>query len=220
MKKKSFAVIGLGRFGYSIVKELANNNADVLAIDRSEENVSAVADFINNCAICDSTKKKDLDELGIKSIDHVVVAIGNNLEASILTTINLKALGVKDITVRVDESDYKEIFKTLGATSVIIPEEASAISLANKMVSDTILDYYKIDSDYSIVQIKVGPNFKSKSIVDLGVRQNYAISIIGIIREGKFVMPNASDMILNDDILMVIGTKQNIRKFDSFVNGD
>ena len=145
MKKKSFAVIGLGRFGYSVARELANNNADILAIDKSEENVNEVADFINNCAICDSTRKKDLEDLGFKSIDHAIIAIGNNLEASILTTINLKALGVKEITVRVDDSEYKEIFKTLGATGVIIPEEASAISLANRIISDTILDYYKID---------------------------------------------------------------------------
>lgn len=216
--KKSFAVIGLGRFGYSIVKELANNNADVLAIDKFEENVNEVADFVNNCAICDSTRKKDLEDLGLKSIDHVVVAIGNNLEASILTTINLKALGVKDITVRVDDSEYKEIFKTLGATSVIIPEEASAISLANRMVSDTILDYYKINSDYSIVQVKVSAKFKEQSIVSVGVRQKYFISIIGIIRNGKFLMPDANEQIKNDDILMIIGKKQDIKKFDTFLN--
>ncbi len=216
--KKSFAVIGLGRFGYSIVKELANNNADVLAIDKFEENVNEVADFVNNCAICDSTRKKDLEDLGLKSIDHVVVAIGNNLEASILTTINLKALGVKDITVRVDDSEYKEIFKTLGATSVIIPEEASAISLANRMVSDTILDYYKINSDYSIVQVKVSSKFKEQSIVSVGVRQKYFISIIGIIRNGKFLMPDANEQIKNDDILMIIGKKQDIKKFDTFLN--
>ena len=216
--KKSFAVIGLGRFGYSIVKELANNNADVLAIDKFEENVNEVADFVNNCAICDSTRKKDLEDLGLKSIDHVVVAIGNNLEASILTTINLKALGVKDITVRVDDSEEKEIFKTLGATSVIIPEEASAISLANRMVSDTILDYYKINSDYSIVQVKVSSKFKEQSIVSVGVRQKYFISIIGIIRNGKFLMPDANEQIKNDDILMIIGKKQDIKKFDTFLN--
>ncbi len=220
MKNKSFAVIGLGRFGYSVARELANNNADILAIDKSEENVNEVADFINNCAICDSTRKKDLEDLGFKSIDHAIIAIGNNLEASILTTINLKALGVKEITVRVDDSEYKEIFKTLGATGVIIPEEASAISLANRIISDTILDYYKINSDYSIVQIKVGEDFNSQSINDLGVRQKYLISIIGIIRNSSFLMPSAKDVISSNDILLVIGKKQDIKKFDAFVNGE
>lgn len=220
MKNKSFAVIGLGRFGYSVARELANNNADILAIDKTEENVTEVADFINNCAICDSTRKKDLEDLGMKSIDHAIVAIGNNLEASILTTINLKALGVKEITVRVDDSEYKEIFKTLGATSVIIPEEASAISLANRIISDTILDYYKIDSQYSIVQIKVGESFKSQSIIDLGVRQKYLISIIGIIRDNNFLIPEGQDVISSKDVLLVIGKKQNIQKFDSFLNED
>lgn len=220
MKKKSFAVIGLGRFGYSVAKELSNNGADILAIDKIEENVNSVAEFINNCAICDSTKKKDLEDLGFKSIDHAIVAIGNNLEASILTTINLKALGVKEITVRVDDNNYKEIFKTLGATSVIIPEEASAISLANRIVSDTFLDFYKINSDYSIVQIKVSDNFSPVSIISLGVRQKYLISIIGIIRDNSFKIPEGQDFIKAKDVLLVIGTKQDIRKFDSFVNGE
>lgn len=218
--KKSYAVIGLGRFGYSVARELANNNVDILAIDKNEENVAAVADFINNCAICDSTKKKDLEDLGFKSIDHAIIAIGNSLEASILTTINLKSLGVKEITVRVDDSDYKEIFKTLGATSVIIPEEASAISLANRIISDTFLDFYKINSDYSIVQIKVSQDFTEASIISLGVRQKYLISIIGIIRDAVFKIPEGQDNIKGGDILLVIGKKQDIRKFDNFVNGE
>ena len=89
--KKSFVVIGLGRFGSSLARELAKTSDDILAMDINPDNVQKVADFVSNCAICDSTNKKDLQALGVASADHAIVAIGNNLESSIITTINLKA---------------------------------------------------------------------------------------------------------------------------------
>ncbi len=218
--KKSFAVIGLGRFGSCVAKELAKTNEDVLAIDRNTDNVTKIAEFINNCAICDSTNKKDLQAVGMSSIDHVIVAIGNNLQSSILTTINLKSLGIKEITVRVDDAEYQEVFKTLGATNVIIPEEASAISLAHKIVSNSILDYYNVRGDHSIVQLKVKEDYDPKSLIELSVRQRFSISIIGIIRSNQFIMPQGTDKIMPKDILLVLGQNTKIRKFDSFINGD
>lgn len=218
--KKSFAVIGLGRFGSCVARELAKNSPDVLAIDIIVENVEKIADVISNCAVCDSTKKKDLQELGMQSIDHAIVAIGNNLEASILTTINLKALGVKEITVRADEAEHRDVFITLGATNVIIPEEASAVSLANRIVSDGILDYYNVKGEYSIVQLIVSKDFESRSLIDLGVRQKFSVSIVGIIRNNVFIIPQGTDVIAADDILLVLGQKQKLKKFNSFVNGE
>lgn len=216
--RMSFAVIGLGRFGSCVAKELSKNCDDVLAIDVIPENVSRISEYVNNCVVCDSTKKAQLEELGVKSIDHVIVAIGNNLQASILTTINLKALGVKQITVRVDDAEHVEVFKTLGATHVIIPEEASAISLANRIVSNNILDYYNIRGDYSIVQILVPTHFESsENLIELGLPKRFGISIVGIIRDDAFVMPQGTDHIHPKDILLVIGQTKLIRKFESFL---
>ena len=134
--KKTFMVIGLGRFGSYIAKTLVSMNCDVLAVDISEDSVQAISSYVPHCVIADSTKEAVLKELDAASIDHVVVAIGNNLQASILTVVNLKHLGVKRITVRADEEGHKEVYKTLGATEVIIPEESSAISLANQIISN------------------------------------------------------------------------------------
>lgn len=217
---KSFAVIGLGRFGSCVAKELAKTNVDVLAIDRNSDNVAKIAEYISNCAICDSTNKKDLQSLGMASIDHAIVAIGNNLESSIITTINLKSLGVKEITVRVDDAEYQEVFMTIGATSVIIPEEASAISLSHKIVSNSILDYYNIRDEHSIVQLMVSEDYEPKSLIELGVRQRFSISIVGIIRNNMFIIPQGTDLIQPRDILLVLGQDNKIRKFDVFINGD
>lgn len=216
--KKSYIVIGLGRFGSSIVRVLSNMNCDVLAIDINEESVQAISDYTNHCVIADSTKLAVLKELGCSQIDHAVVAIGNNLQSSILTVLNLKSLGVPRITVRADEERHKEIFSMLGANEVIIPEEASAISLANQILSDSVIDYYPLSGDYSMVKIIVGENFTPKSIIDLNVRVLFDVNIVGIIKNGVFAIPKPNDLISPGDILVVVGISENYKRFDLFLN--
>ena len=216
--KKSFIVIGLGRFGSSVARSLANLNCDILAMDISEDCVTEISRDIEHCVIADSTRISTLKELGVASIDHAVVAIGNDLEASILTTMNLKALGVKNITVRSDSESYREIYERLGATEVIIPEEASATSLANQIASDAILDYYTIDGDYAIVQIQVGPKFPSQTLIELNLRNKFDVNIVRIIHEDKFYIPRGTDYLVASDIMVLVGTKQKIRKVDAFIN--
>ncbi len=216
--KKSFAIIGLGRFGLGIVKTLSELKCDVLAIDVRRDSVEKAAEYNNHCVICDATKKANLKELGINNIDHAVVAIGNNLQSTILTTINLKELGVPHITVRVDEEEYISVMERLGATDVIIPEEASSISLANQIVSDNVLDYYKVKKEYSMMQIKVRKLFKARTLIDIDSRNKYNVNIVGIIRNEEFFIPKGTDEIRAEDILLIIGKTNNIIKFDNSIN--
>ena len=216
--KKSFMVIGLGRFGANIAKVLANMDAEVLAIDIDEDSVTKIAPFVPHCVVADSTKPNVLKELGAAQIDHAVVAIGNNLQASILTVLNLKNLGVKKITVRADEEGHKEVYRMLGASEVIIPEEATALSLANQIMSDSILDYYQLAENYTMVKIFVGDGFEPKSIIDMNVRVLFDINIVGVIKDDKFAIPKANDLIVPGDVLVVVGTKENYQKFESFLN--
>ncbi len=217
--KKSFIVIGLGRFGSSVARALEAMNCDVLAIDIVEDCVSKIASEVPHCLIADSTKINVLRDLGAASIDHAVVCIGNSLQASILTIMNLRKLGVKKITVRADEEDHKEVYKMLGATEVIIPEEASAISLANQIISDTILDYYVVSEDYAMVKTSVGKEFEQKTLVELDVRNRFDINIVGIIKsDGEFYIPRGTDTLNPGDVVVVVGKKPQIRKFDSFLN--
>ena len=216
--KKSFIVIGLGRFGASVARALNNLNCDILAMDRDEECVKDIAREVEHCIIADSTKIETLEEIGVGTIDHAIIAIGNNLEASILTTLNLKSLGVKNITVRSDFLDYKEIFYKLGATDVIIPEEASATSLANQIASDAILDYYAIDNNYAIVQIAVGEKFEARSLIDLNLRNKFDVNIVGIIHNNEFYIPRGTDNLEPNDVMVIVGTRQKIRKVDTFIN--
>ena len=216
--KKSFIVIGLGRFGSSVALTLAGLNSDLLAVDIDEEAVENISSKVNNCVIADATKYSVLQDLGAASIDHAVVCIGNNLQASILTVLNLKKVGVKTITVRADEIGHREVFMQLGATDVIVPEEASAISLANSIVSDSLFDYYQLAKNYAIVKVCVGKNLEPKTLVELSVRDKFDVNIVGVIRNEEFIIPRGTDLLNPGDIISVVGERQKVRKFDSFLN--
>lgn len=216
--KKSFVIIGLGRFGIGVVKELVSLKRDCLAIDKFEDAVKNVSQIMSNCAVADGTKIEALRELEVESVDHAIVAIGNNLQDTILTVINLRELGVKQITVRIDSDDFKDVMLRLGATDVIIPEEASAISLANQIISDTIMDYYSVHDEYSMATIVVGKNFEEITLLNLASMKRFDINIIGIKREDKFIQPKANDLIKPGDLLTIFGPDKNIAKFDAFLN--
>ena len=216
--KKTFVVIGLGRFGFNVAKTLAEMNSDVLAIDVNEESVRNISKYVEHCVITDGTKFDALNELGVGQIDHAVVAIGNNLQASVLTLVNLKKLNVRTITVRADDFSQKELFYMLGATEVIIPEEASAVSLANQIMSDSILDYYEISKDFVMVKISVGKNFERKTIMEMNIRNVFEVNIVGIIKDRELYIPHGTDVIEPNNIMVVSGNKNNINKFDEFLN--
>ena len=215
---KSFLIIGLGTFGIAVAKTLATLKADFMVIDKDDDAVEKVSHFTQNCAIADGTKIEALRELDVQNVDHAIVAIGNNLQDAILTIINLKELGVKSITVRIEEENFKDVMLRLGATEVIIPEEASAISLANQIMSDSILDYYKVNNDYSIATVVVGEKFEEITLMDLGSLKRFDINIIGVTRDGKFIQPKANDKIKPHDILTIFGPDKKITKFDNFLN--
>lgn len=217
--KKNFMVIGLGRLGTSIVKELSLHTKDIIGVDVDEACVNQVSEYIDECYVCDSSKKRILEEIGAKNIDHAIVAIGNNLQATILTTINLKELGVRYITVRVDDSEYTNVLTRLGADDILIPEDDAGRQYAKQILSDTMLDYYSIDSDHAIVQISIPQDFEQHTLLELNYRNKYDINIVGIIRDDKFFLPKGSDSIIPGDAILVVGKNVKITKFDKAING-
>lgn len=217
--KKSFIVIGLGRFGLSVVKQLAKQTNQLIAIDVDESRVDLVKNEVEQCFCCDCTNKNVLEELNVSKIDHAIVAIGNNLEATILTTMNLKELGVKKVTVRIDETKYENLLRRVGADYVIVPEEDAGVELAKKVVSDSILDYYQVDKEYGVVQISIPRDFKEQSLIELDARNKFDVNIVGIIRNKSFFIPKGQDKVQSNDIIMVVGKSIKIIKFDNYING-
>jgi len=219
MAKKSYAVIGLGQFGTAVVEELVDNGKDVIAIDINEESVKKVGKILPTCFVADSTNEKALKELGISDVDSVIVAFGENKEASVLTTVILREFGIKHIIVRVDDDSYIPIMKKLGATEVITPQKAAGHALANRLGNDDYKDFYKLDDKYSVVSIVVNPGFIPVSLKDLNAKNVYGVNLVMIKRDKKSFVPGGNDFLLPDDTVFVVGTAKEIKTFREMLNG-
>ena len=217
--KKSFAVIGLGQFGISVVEELVGNGMDVIAIDNDEEAVKKVSSLLPTVAVANATDEESLKELGIKDVDSAIVAFGSHIEASILTTVILKELGVKSIVVRVDDPYYLSILKKLGATEVIMPQKAAGIALANRLGNEDFKDFYKLDDKYSVVSIVINSAYVPQQLKDLGSKDKFGVNIVLINRNGRAFVPGGNDSILPDDTIFVVGGNKEIRDFRESING-
>lgn len=213
--KKQFAVIGLGRFGGSICKELSRQGMEVMAIDKSEEKVNEYKDIVTHAVIADSTDEQTLRSLGIRNFDHVIVGIGDNIQTSILTTLMLTELGVKHITVKAQNDYHEKVLNRIGAHAVVHPERDIAVRIAHHIVSNNVLDYLELSEDHSIVEIVAGNKMDGHTLIDLNIRAKYGINIMAIKRgERVIISPQAKEVILNGDILFVIGADVDIERFE------
>lgn len=213
--KREFAVIGLGRFGGSICRELSEEGMQVLAIDNDEDKVNEFKNIASHAVIADSTDEATLKELGIKNIDHVIVAIGDNIQASILTTVVLTDLGIKKITVKAQNDYHEKILNKIGADQVVHPERDMGKRIAHNIISSNILDYLELSDDHSIVEVKVGEKMLGKTMIELDIRANYGCNVVAIKRGKEInVSPKADDQLREDDILIVIGSDKDISRFE------
>ncbi len=219
MSKKSFAVIGLGQFGRAVVDELIDNGIDVIAIDNDEEIVNKVASNLPTAFIADSTNEEALKELGVGDVDAAIVAFGGNQEASVLTTVILRDLGVGHIIVRVDDDNFIPIIKKLGATEVITPQKAAGAALANRLGNDDFKDFYKLDGKYSVVSLFINPRFVPKTVKELNSKNLYGVNLVLVKRNNKTFVPGGDDTLLPEDTVFVVGTTKEIKAFRESING-
>lgn len=213
--KKEFAVIGLGRFGGSIVEELNELDANVLAIDRDAERVKDFQDIATESVIADTTEESVLKDLGLRNFDHVIVAIGDNIQSSILTTLLLKDIGVKSVTVKAQSTYHARVLEKIGADIVVHPERDMGRRTAHKMMSSSVLDYLELSNEYSVVEYLAGKKLAGRSILELDIRAVYGISIIAIKRgDDILVSPDPNLEIERDDILIAIGEDNDLTAFE------
>lgn len=213
--KREFAVIGLGRFGGSICEELSLEGMKVLAIDCKESKINEFKNIATHAVVADSTDEQILKELGIKNIDHVIVAIGDDIQASILTTVILDDMGVEKITVKAQSDYHEKILNKIGADHVVHPERDMGKRLAHSLISSNILDYLELSEDYSMVEVRSGKAMLGKTLIDLDIRAKFGCNVVAI-KHGKEmnVSPRADYQITDDDVLIVIGADNDISKFE------
>lgn len=219
MKKQQFVVIGLGRFGASLALELMELGYEVLGIDRDEEVVDGLSSQLTHAVTADATDEEVLKSLGIRNFDCGIVAIGNDIQMSILSTILLKEIGLKTVVSKAISVLHGRALEKLGVDRVIYPERDMGIRVAHQLVSPNLLDYIEISKDYSIVELKVPLCLEGKSLSELNSRARYGCSIVALQRsQGIIIAPTAMDHLEQGDIMVVIGAKKNLEEFEESIS--
>lgn len=218
MVKKEFVVIGLGRFGGSIVRSLADQGMEVMAIDQDEDKVNEFSSIASHAVVADSTDESVLKSLGIRNFDHVIVAIGDDIQSSVLTTLMLKEIGVKKITVKAQNDYHEKVLRKIGANQVVHPERDMGRRIAHNIISNNVLDYLELSDEHSIVEIVASEHLSGNSLIDLDIRAQFGINIVAIKREKDIIVsPQADEQIRVGDILIVIGADTDINRFEKKV---
>lgn len=213
--KQEFAVIGLGRFGGAICEELSHEGMNVLAIDIDEQRVNAFKNIASHAVIADSTDEEALNALGIKNIDHVIVAIGDNIQASILTTVILTELGIKQITVKAQNDYHEKILNKIGAHVVVHPERDMGRRLAQSLISSNIIDFIELSDTHKIVEVKASKKMIGKNLAELEIRAKYGCNVVAIKRGDEMIIsPQAQQTIEREDIFIIIGKDEDISRFE------
>lgn len=222
MKKKNttFAVIGCGQFGGSVVSELAGQGADVIAIDRNEDVIKKYVNIATHTIVLDSTDEESLRSIGIRNVDHVIIGIGQDIQGSILTALLLKEIGVNKVTVKVVNDYHKKVILKIGVDNVIQPEKDTGKRLAHQMLSDRVLDYIVLADNYSIIEIlAVGPVI-DHTLIELNIPTRFRINITAIKRQNSIIVPQANTPIITGDRLLVIGENKDLTEFNHWLLDD
>jgi len=213
-----YAVIGLGRFGFAIAEELAKKGKEVLAIDRDRAKVDAASEFTPNAFIMDELTAENLAEAGVGEADVAIIGIGEKLDVSILTTMNVIKLGVTRVIAKAKSAEHGEILSLLGA-EVVYPEHDMALRLAGKLVSPHILEYISLSDSVDIMELQLTGKISGMTVVELGVRPKYHLNIIAIRRDGEITTNIYPTTELHaEDTLTVIGKTADINRFEDYLN--
>jgi len=203
---KSYIVIGLGRFGSAIARQLCRLGAEVLAIDVHEDLVQQVANEVTHAVVGDARDKEVLRALGVRELDCAIIAIGEDLAASVLTVMNLKELGVPYVVCKAHDETHRRGLEKRGVNRVVIPEQEHAQRLGRSLFSHNVLDYIELSEEYGILEVPAPKSWVGKSLKELNVRAKLGVNIIAV-ESGKTtnVSPAADYRIQSGDIMVVLG---------------
>ena len=212
---RQFAVIGLGRFGRAVCRTLYKLGYDVLGVDVEEKLVAqALTDGITSNAVrLDCTEVNALREAGIFEIDTVIVAIGNYLEESVITTLNLKEAGVKYVVAKASSEIHGKLLKKVGSDLVVFPEDEAGCELAYTLTKPGILDRFELDPNNSIVEMHIPEEFDGKTLAETKIRGRYGLNVLAVGNDNKFVINPPPQYVLSKGLSMVvIGSNEDINR--------
>ena len=216
-KAKSYCVIGLGRFGSALAKTLAQNNVEVLALDSDESRAKELRGYTENTLVVADLSLETLREAGVQNCDTVIVCIGEQIEASILATLHVSQLGVKNIIAKAATDDHGSILRTLGA-QVVFPERDMGVRLGSRLTSATVLDYISLNDEVDISEFRLNARLSGQTIKNIDFRKRFGLNIIAIVRGGSTVIEiDPTDTLREGDVIAVVGTKENLSRFETYL---
>ena len=211
--KKTYAVFGLGRYGIAVARELVHNGVEVIAVDMDERIVNAAADELPICKCADITDPEVIRQLGISNVDVVIIAMANNLEASVMAVTLCKEIGVTTVIAKSANEMHQKILNRVGADKVVFPENESGIRLAKNLLSSGFVDMVSLAKNVSIIELDVKTEWIGKNLIELNLRKKYSINVVAV-RKGDAVSvdidPHAP--LQTDDKLIVIANTEKLAK--------
>ena len=212
---KTFAVIGLGRFGTAVAEELCALGHEVLAVDAKEEPVQDIADKVTHAVICDARSASALASLGVRNCDCAIVTVGNDLGASTLITLNLKEMGIPQVICKAQSHVHRRVLEKIGADQVVFPEHEMGIRLAHNLVGTDVINFLELSQDYGLMEVLTPESWAGKPLKDLDVRARYGVNIIAVRHQGEedlTVAPGGDFVLQGGDHLVVVGRTDAIKR--------
>lgn len=208
MQKKTYAVLGLGRYGTAVAKELVKNGADVIAVDKNEQIVQDSSVYLPICKCADITDPEVISELGISNADVVIVAMASSLEGSILAITLCKEAGVKTVIAKCANETHRKILKRVGANTVVFPENESGTRLAKNLLTSGFTDILTLSDDLSLVELAARDEWVGKSLKELNLRKKYTVNVVAFRKNGKITAPVNPEELLDKDteIIAIVNT--------------
>ena len=219
MKKhtqKEYIVIGLGRFGISVAKQLEANGCKVLAIDRDEKKIRQIAEYVTLAMCVDVTNEEALKELGGRNFNGAIISIGHGLEAAVLASIWAKEQGIGLVIAKAYDETQGKILTKIGVDEIVHPEKERGVHLANALAFNNLFDAIELTSEYSIADIDILGSWIGKSLKELNLRKKYGVNVVAIRRGGALVInPDADAPVEKNDIFVLLGLNSTLRKIAS-----
>lgn len=213
MKVKSFAVMGLGRFGSSAARALSAMGHEVLAVDRREDAVAAIKDSVLHAVVADTTDERALIQLGVSNFDCVLVCYGEDLRASILTTVLCKEHGAKRVIAKAKDNLHATLLTKTGADRVVQPEHDGGVRLARSLSSESVIDSLDLSDEYSVNEVRTPASWVGKNLIELNVRKKFGLSVIAIRRDAHLTVNiDPEEPLHADDTLFVLGDNRSLAR--------
>lgn len=213
-----FGIIGIGRFGFALAKTLIEAGKEVVVLDSDEDKIKQIRSYTENAFIVNKLNKETLEETGIQNCETVFVCIGEKIDVSILTTLNVINMGVKRVIAKANTYEQGCVLKKIGA-EIVYPENDMAIRIANRLLNEEALEFIELNNDIHIEEIRVTDKIDGKSVIKSKIRNDFNLNIIALERNEETIIEVDPNYILREnDLIVLIGKKDNIRRFEEYLN--